>query len=122
MDNYLAHKPPIRATMWQHGHMQGYNLSNVLVIYFEPSHCTSHVQPLDAGCIQIAKALYRERQMTWVLQKILQFPSAGKPQVKYSIRQTIEWFISSTHSIPAGNSPFQITPRHYVVDDHAMCC
>jgi hypothetical protein len=121
VDNCPAHKPPIGATMWQNGHMQGYKLSNVLIIYFEPN-CTSHVQPLDAGCIQTAKALYRKRQMTWVLRQISQSTPAGKPQIKCNIRQAIEWFISSLHSIPAGNSLFQITLRHYVVDDHAMYC
>jgi hypothetical protein len=42
VDNCPAHKPPIGASMWQHGNMQGYKMSNVLVIYFEPT-CTSHV-------------------------------------------------------------------------------
>ena len=67
--------------------MQDYKLSSVLVIYFEPS-CTSHVQPLDdEGCIQTAKALYRKRQMTLILQQISQCPPAGKAQVKCNIRQ-----------------------------------
>ena len=49
-DNCPAHKPPLGATPWQQGNLQGYKMSNVLLIYFEPN-CTSHVQPLDAGIV-----------------------------------------------------------------------
>ena len=60
VDNCPSHKPPLGVTLWKHGHMEGYKMSNVLVVYFEPN-CTSYVQPFDAGCIQTAKALYRKR-------------------------------------------------------------
>jgi hypothetical protein len=46
-DNCHAHKPPLGATPWHHGNLQGYKMPNVLLIYFEPN-CTSHGQPLDA--------------------------------------------------------------------------
>ena len=47
-DNCHAHKPPLGSTSWQQGNLQGYKMSNILLIYFEPN-CTYHVQPLDAG-------------------------------------------------------------------------
>ncbi len=42
VDNCPAHKPLIGSKPWSSGHMKGYELSNVLVIFFEPN-CTSHV-------------------------------------------------------------------------------
>jgi len=89
VDNCSAHKPHIGASMWQRGNMQGYKMSNVLVIYFEPN-CTSHVQPLDAGCIQTAKAFYRKRHMSWVLQQLSESPTGERAVVKCNIRQAIE--------------------------------
>ena len=128
-DNCPAHKPPLGATPWHHGNLQGYKMSNVLLIYFEPN-CTSHVQPLDedncpsicrlscglflfvcvmgyvvvdvVGCIQTAKAFYRKRQMSRELQELARCPPGQKPVLKCNIRQAIEWFLSSLHAIPSG--------------------
>ena len=106
VDNCPSHQPPLGVTLWKHGHMEGYKMSNVLVVYFEPN-CTSHVQPLDAGCIQTAKALYRRRQMTWVLEQLSVCEPGEREMVKCNIRQAIEWFISALHSISSGRKSAQ---------------
>ncbi len=36
-DHCPAHKPPLGATPWQQGNLQGDKVSNVLLIYFEPN-------------------------------------------------------------------------------------
>ena len=69
VDNCPAHLPPPESKPWKSGNLSGYKLSNVLVIFFQPN-CTSKVQPLDAGCIQSAKAIYRKRHMSWVLDQL----------------------------------------------------
>jgi hypothetical protein len=111
VDNCPSHKPPLGATMWQHGHMCGYKMSNVLVVYFE-SNCTSHVQHIDAGCIQTEKALYRKRQMSWVFEQLSVCTPGERAMVKCNIRQAFEWFLSVLHSIPEGKeSPHVVKPR-----------
>ena len=120
VDNCPAHKPPPGATMWQKGHMQGYKMSNVLIIYFEPN-CTSHVQPLDAGFIQTAKTFYRKRQMSWVLQQLATCPPGEKPMVKSNIRQAIEWFISSP-LIPSPKVIFFLAYIYYYVYVYIRWC
>jgi hypothetical protein len=77
---------------WSSGHMKGFELSNVLVIFFEPN-CTSHVQPLDAGMIQTAKALYRNRQNIWILRQIASTADGVESELKCNARQPMEWFI-----------------------------
>ena len=47
-DNCLAHKPPLGATPWQQGNLQGYIMSDDILIYFKLKY-TSNVQPLDAS-------------------------------------------------------------------------
>jgi hypothetical protein len=95
--------------------MHGYKMSNVLVIYFEPN-CTPHVQPLDAGCIQAAKAFYRKRRMTWVLQQLSNTTPGERPLIKCNIRQAIEWFMSALHSIPEGVTFHLYNYHHSIVD------
>jgi hypothetical protein len=80
--------------------MKGFELSNLLVIFFEPN-CTSQVQPLDAGMIQTAKALYRKRQITWVLRQIADTPIGVAPQLKCNVRQAMEWFMQALREVPA---------------------
>lgn len=58
-------------------------------------NCTSAVQPLDAGCIQSAKALFRKRHMSWILDELASTAPGEKPRVKCNIRQAIEWFMSA---------------------------
>jgi len=99
VDNCPAHKPIIGSKPWSSGHMKGFELSNVLVIFFEPN-CTSHVQPLDAGMIQTAKALYRKRQITWVLRQIANTADGAEPQLNCNVRQAMEWFMQSLREVP----------------------
>ena len=98
-DNCPCHKPPPGSTPWQNGHLRGFQMSNVLVIFFEPN-CTAQVQPLDAGMIQTAKAHYRKRQMSWILDVLNNLKPGEKPVLRCSIRQGIEWFMFSLKSIP----------------------
>jgi len=63
VDNCLAYIAPPKTKPWKSSHLSGYKLSNFSVTLFE-SDCTSKVQPLDAGCIQSAKAIYRKRRMS----------------------------------------------------------
>ncbi len=106
VDNRPSREPPLGATLWKHGHMEGYKMSNVLVVYFEPN-CTTHVQLLDAGCIQTAKELYRKRQMTWVLEQLSVCDPGEMAMVKCNIRQAIEWFLSALHLIPSRRNSAQ---------------
>ncbi len=106
VDNCPSHKPPLGAALWKHGHVEGYKMSDVLVVYFEPK-CTTHVQPLDAGCIQTAKTLYRKCQMTWVLEQLSVCSPGERAMVKCNIRQAIEWFLSALHLIPSGRKSAQ---------------
>ena len=86
VDNCPAHLPPPEATRWKSGHLKGYKLSNVLVIFFEPN-CTSKVQPVDAGCIQAVKALYRKRHMSWILDQLNAATEEGnEPDIRCNIR------------------------------------
>lgn len=92
-DNCYAHCQPHNSTPWSHESLAGYRMSNVLVIYFAPN-CTSKVQPLDAGCIQTIKALFRKRHMSWVLQQLGDAKERQVPaMVKCTIRQAMEWFM-----------------------------
>jgi hypothetical protein len=85
VDNCPAHIPPPEAKPWKSGHLSGYKLSNVLVIFFEPN-CTSKVQPLDAGCIQSAKANYRKRHMSWILDKLSDMGDGTTPEIRCTLR------------------------------------
>ena len=99
VDNCPAHKPLIGSKLLSSGHMKGFELSNVMVIFFEPN-CTSHVQPSDAGMIQTAKALYRKRQITWALRQIASTYVGVVPELKCNVRQAMEWFMQSLREIP----------------------
>jgi hypothetical protein len=99
-DNGPAHLPPPEAGAWSSGSLKGYRLSNILVIFFEPN-CTSQVQPLDAGCIQSAKALYRKRHMAWVLSQLnIAKETGSRPDIRCNIRQAIEWFMAAIKAVP----------------------
>lgn len=85
-DNCPAHLPPPEASLWKSGNLKGYRLSNLLVIFFEPN-CTSKVQPLDAGCIQSIKALYRKRHMSWILDQLNMAEDEGRiPDVRCNLK------------------------------------
>ena len=86
VDNCPAHVPPPEAILWKSGNLNGYKLSNVLVIYFQPN-CTSKVQPLDAGCIQSAKAMYRKRLMSWILNQLQNADGSNiAPDIRCNLR------------------------------------
>ncbi len=86
VDNCPAHVPPPEAILWKSGNLNGYKLSNVLVIYFQPN-CTSKVQPLDAGCIQSAKAMYRKRHMSWILNQLQNADGSNiAPDIRCNLR------------------------------------
>eukprot|EP00873_Tetraselmis_striata_P007508 jgi/Tetstr1/427772/TSEL_017890.t1 len=56
---------------------------------------TSHIQPLDVGCIHTAKALYRKRHMAWILDQLRNTPEGETPMLRCTIRQAIEWFVAA---------------------------
>ena len=91
-DNCTAHCPLPESKPWRNGDLTGFMLKNVHVIYFQPN-CTSHVQPLDAGCIQTSKALYRKRHMAWILEQLAKTPDGARPQLRANVRQAMEWFM-----------------------------
>ena len=91
-DNCAAHCVLPEARTWQAGDLTGFLLTNVHVIFFQPN-CTSHVQPLDAGCIQSAKALYRKRHMSWILDVLAKTPQGTPPKLRANVRQAMEWFM-----------------------------
>lgn len=59
------------------------------------------MQPLDVGCIQTAKALFRKRHMCWVLDQLRSTPAGKTPNVKCDVRQAMEWFVAALHQVPA---------------------
>jgi len=79
-----AHIPSPEAKSWKSGHLFGYKLSNVLAIFFQPN-CTSTVQPLDAGCIQSAKANYRKRHMSWILDQLSDMEDITPPEIRCTL-------------------------------------
>jgi hypothetical protein len=85
VDNCPAHLAPPESIPWKSGNLFGYKLSNVLVIFFQPN-CTSKVQPLDAGCIQSAKAIYRKRHMSWVLDQLGDGNDDNTPELRCTLR------------------------------------
>jgi hypothetical protein len=85
VDNCPAHIPLPEAKPWKSGNLSGYKLSNVLVLFFK-SHCTSKIQPLDAGCIQSAKANYRKRHMSWILDQISDMGDGTPPEIRCTLR------------------------------------
>lgn len=93
-DNCAAHCCPTEAKAWKDGDLQGFRMSNILVIFFAPN-CTSKVQPLDAGVIQAIKALYRKRHMSWILNQLNNTPRGQKPMLRCNIRQSMEWFMAA---------------------------
>ncbi len=50
--------------------------------------------------IQTAKALYRKRQITWVLRPIADTPIGVTPQLKCNVRQDMEWLMESVRQVP----------------------
>ena len=91
-DNCKAHCVLPEAKPWKKGDLTGFLLKNVHVIFFQPN-CTSHVQPLDVGCIQTSKALYRKRHMSWILEQLAKTPDGTRPQLRANVRQAMEWFM-----------------------------
>ena len=86
VDNCPAHMPPLQAILWKSGNLKGYKLSNLLVVYCQPN-CTSKVQPLDAGCIQSAKAMYRKRHMRWILDQLENGEGSNNaPEIRCNLR------------------------------------
>ncbi len=100
VDNCPAQKLLLGSKPWSCGHVKDFELSNVLVIFFEPN-CTSQVEPLDAGMIQTAKALYHKRQITLVLRQTADTPIGVTPQLKCNVRQTMKWFMQSLREVLA---------------------
>jgi len=80
-----VHIPPLEAKPWNSGHLSGYTLLNVLVIFFDPN-CTSKVQPFDTGCIGMAKADYRKRHMTWILDQLSNMGDDTTPEIRCTLR------------------------------------
>jgi hypothetical protein len=97
VDNSAAHSVPTDAKRWtsDSGTLSGYRLSNVLVIF------TSGIHPLEAGCIQIAKANYRRRQVSWALGQLKSTRPEQKAVVTPSVSQAKEWFTAGVKDIPA---------------------
>ena len=85
VDNCPEHLAPPESIPWNSGTLFGYKLSNVVVIFFQPD-CTSKVQPLDAGCIQSAKAIYRKRHMSWVLDQLNDGNDDNTPELRCTLR------------------------------------
>ena len=86
--------------------MQVIALVNCALLVVRPWFCLclmAHIFVDVVGCIQTAKALYRKRQMSWLLQELARCPPGQKPVLKCNnIRQAIEWFLSALHAIPSG--------------------
>ena len=89
VDNCPAHCIPPAAKPWKCGSLVGFRMTNVLVIFFK-ANCTSMVQPLDAGCIQTVKALFRKRHMSWILDQLNHAQPGVAPVLRCSVRQAIE--------------------------------
>ena len=85
VDNGPAHLAPSESIPWKSGKFFGYTLSNALVIFFQPN-CTSKAQPLDACCIQSAKAIYRKRHMCWVLEQLSDGDDDNTSELRCTLR------------------------------------
>ncbi len=100
VDNCPAHTPPSESKPWTSGDLLGYRMSNVLFICFAPN-CTSKIQPLDVGCIQCVKAMYKKRHMRWILKQLACVgKDASEPlEIRCNVRQAMEWFVAATHEV-----------------------
>jgi len=100
-DNAPSHSIPRGAKSWISRDPRGFRMSNVLVTFFLPN-CTLMVQPLGAGCIKTAKALFRKRHMQCILRRLeIATESAEPPMVNCDVRQAIEWFMWALSQEPA---------------------
>ena len=85
VDNCPAHLAPPESILWKSSNLLGYTLSNVLIIFFQPN-CISKMQSLDADCIQSAKAIYRKRHMSWVLDQLSDGNDDNMPELRCTLR------------------------------------
>ena len=56
---------------------------------------------MDAGIIQSAKAMYRKRQMAWILERLDEAAAASStPDARCGIRQAMQWFMAGLKGVP----------------------
>lgn len=101
-DNAPSHATPPNSSPWSMlcGDVKysGYKMRNVVVVFLLPN-CTSMVQPADAGLIMSFKALFRKRQLAWLLCQLEKRSETKEERIVPNVREAIEWSCASLREL-----------------------